>query len=170
MTILCEIWRDVDGFAGMYQVSNMGGVKSLVRGQRILEPSTQSEGYKSVTLYKNGIRTQQLVHRLVASAFLPNPENKDMVNHKNGVRSDNRIENLEWNTRSENERHKQYVLRKDTQKHKRPVFCMDTCTKYDSVCDAERETGANKQNISACCLGRRKHAGGLRWRYAEVGT
>lgn len=108
-----EILKDIIGYEGLYKISNNGDVYSLDR----LIPDGRTEGvrkkqgkklsigkgrYYSVSLNKNKIKTRYLLHRLLAEAFIPNPENKKIVNHKNGIKTDNRIENLEWCTQSEN--------------------------------------------------------------------
>lgn len=99
-----EIWRDITGYEGLYQVSNCGRVKSFYHGGRILKQSLK-RGYMFVELYLNTNGKIHIVHRLVAQAFIPNPLNKLEVNHINGIKTDNRVENLEWVTRSENEQH-----------------------------------------------------------------
>lgn len=109
-----EEWRDVEGYEGLYQVSNEGRVRSFrKRGtHEICEspfvmktPISNPTGYAICGLYKDGKRKNALVHRLVAGAFVLNPNNKPQVNHKNGIRSDNRACNLEWVTASENVKH-----------------------------------------------------------------
>ena len=98
-----EEWRDVRGYEGLYQVSNFGRVKSFYHNTpKIIYQSLHSMGYWRVCLVKNGKRKDVSVHRLVAQAFLPNPDNKPQVDHLNGDKRDNRVENLEWVTRKEN--------------------------------------------------------------------
>lgn len=111
-----EIWKDIKGFEGIYQVSSFGNVRSYHKrgGQHryyiskspiLLSGVLWSNGYYFVTLRNNGIIRPQSIHRLVADAFLPNPNNYSDVNHKNGIKTDNRVENLEWCTRSYNIKH-----------------------------------------------------------------
>lgn len=109
-----EIWRDIAGFEGFYMVSSIGRVKrgQVYRGiyrngqvkERIIKPFS-CKGYLRVTMIKNGKRANFFVHRLVAFAFIPNHENKPVINHKNFIRNDNRVENLEWCTLIENVQH-----------------------------------------------------------------
>lgn len=114
-----EIWKDIPEFEGLYQASNLGNLKALpktafhnltnryiLRKEKLLRNnSVNTGGYKQVFLRKNGIFYPSRVHRLVASTFIPNLENKKCVNHKNGIKTDNRVVNLEWATHSENEKH-----------------------------------------------------------------
>ena len=101
-----EIWKDIAGCEGFYQVSNLGRVKSLWNGrEHIMKLYTNNKNYLYVLLSQNGKQKPFLSHRLVAKAFIPNPENKPEVNHINGDKADNRADNLEWVTRAENLSH-----------------------------------------------------------------
>ena len=112
-----EIYKDILGFESYYQVSNLGNVKSVKRtiqintnikrtiNESILKPKIDVYGYLSVDLYKNKIAKKIKIHRLVALVFIPNYESKPIINHINGIKSDNRAENLEWCTHSENTIH-----------------------------------------------------------------
>lgn len=99
-----EIYKPIIGFDG-YEVSNLGNVKSIRFNNRILKQHKDPKGYVKVKLYKDKIGYTQKVHRLVASAFIPNNDNKEQVNHKNGVKTDNTLNNLEWCTQKENMQH-----------------------------------------------------------------
>lgn len=112
-----EIWKDVVGFEGYYQVSNTGHIKSLdrkncrnktnstIRKGRILKPALNKKGYLTVVLTVNAVNHTKILHRLIAAAFIENPDGKATVNHKNGIKTDNNIDNLEWATNRENYDH-----------------------------------------------------------------
>lgn len=104
---MAEIWKDIEGFKGLYQVSTHGRVKKIYKGKEtILKGGKFSNGYLLVSLtVEKRIYRHFLTHRLVAQTFIPNPDGKSDVNHKNGIKTDNRVENLEWCTRSENLQH-----------------------------------------------------------------
>lgn len=96
-----EFWKDVKDYEGIYLASNMGNVK---RNNRVIKKQLRN-GYHKLTLCDNGSKNQKLVHRIIAETFIPNPGNKSEVNHINGIRTDNRVVNLEWATRKENAQH-----------------------------------------------------------------
>lgn len=121
-------------------------------------------GYRQVKMYSNGKRKSVYVHRLVAEFFIPNPDNKPEVNHKNGIRDDNRIENLEWVTHEENMIHSRDVLKNHPANNTIAILNVTTGIVYESLSEAERATGIPKPNISRVINGGRKTAGGCKWR------
>jgi len=111
-----EIWKDIEGYKGLYQISNLGRVKSLkrkeifgkktrIRNEKYLNQAIHKSGYLFVSLSKNNFTKNFMVHRLVILSFIKNTQNKPQVNHKNGIKTDNILENLEWVTASENRIH-----------------------------------------------------------------
>lgn len=117
-----EEWRDIPGYEGLYQVSNYGNVKSLRHyggnSQAVLSPIIRKDGYVVTHLSKDGKTRSRLVHRLVATAFLPNPKGLEMVNHKDENKANNRVENLEWCTRSYNQ-----LYSMDLHPERKKMFC-----------------------------------------------
>lgn len=117
-----EIWKEITGYEGYFEVSNLGNFRSKDRiiryksnGTRLypgksLKTETVVEGYQRIVLMKGAIKKRYMCHRLVAQEFVPNPDNKPFVNHINGNKADNRAENLEWVTQSENELHSHSIL------------------------------------------------------------
>lgn len=146
-TAKMEIFKPVEGFED-YLVSDEGRIYSL-KTKKFRKPTKTSKGYLQVNLSKSGKVKRFLVHRLVAEAFIPNPLNLDTVDHINNIKTDNRVENLQWLSREDN-------VRKACNKK---VFCLELNKVFDSTRAAERELGLWHQSISKCCLGKQKTHG-----------
>lgn len=174
-----EIWKDVKGYEGLYQVSNLGRVKNKIRN-KCLKPNKTTWGYYGVALYKNGISKRFQVHRLVAIAFIDNLMDKKEVNHKDGNKLNNCVENLEWCTRSENMKHSFTMgLEKPPMKNKtgrlnsrsKAVIQMDLennyLRKFESMGEVARylKNKSADRTVSKCCNGLRKTAYGFIWRF-----
>ena len=200
-----EIWKDIKGYEGIYQVSNLGRVKSLDRIDSnnhplkgvILKPYISNSGYLLVGLYKQQKRDRKLLHRLVAEAFIPNPENKPEIDHINTIKTDNTVflnedgsinyekTNLRWTTRKENinnpltKTKMQINARKPSKgkygkKHHRskPIIQYDKegnfIKEWDCANDVERVLGISNKHIGSVCLGKRKSCGGYIWKYKNA--
>ena len=171
-----EEWRDVVGYEGLYQVSNMGRVKSLGRKdrfgrvikERILEPAVTHNGYLRVGLHVDGKRKMLRVHRLVCEAFHENPDNKSEVNHVNEDKTDNRACNLEWSTRTENCNHGSRNERVAKALSK-PIgqFSLDgkLIKVWQAAWAARRQTGFDQGYVGAVARGKFKQAYGYIWKY-----
>lgn len=161
-----EIFKDIKGYEGIYQISNLGRVKSFTKNsEKFLKPNINRTGYATVRLYKDKIKYFTSIHRLIALAFIPNPENKRTVNHINGIKDDNRIENLEWNTYQENNIH---ALKNGLRKQNKIILQYDLdnnfIKEYKSIEDAGDITHTHKGSISEVCHSKRKTAGGFIWK------
>lgn len=156
-------WKPVVGYEGLYEVSNYGQVKN-VKTQKVLMPRN-STSYSLVALFDKGKRKDVKVHRLVAKSFLPNPENKPQVNHKDGNKVNNHLSNLEWCTNSENQKHayktglrivtdyqKEIIKISVSKAHSKPVIDMQTGIKYSSLIE-----GCIKVNINPSTANKQIH-------------
>lgn len=181
-----EFWKDIKGFEGLYQVSNLGRVKALAkitntwnggqyRPSKILKPIIQKSGYAHVGLWRNRVCKQSGLHRLVADAFCSNddPEHKTQVNHLNENKLDNRACNLEWVTPKQNTNYGGCIARRIYGREV-SVECLDKSTgevvkRFKSQAEANAWCGAarNDSHIASCCKGKQKTAYGYRWRYFE---
>lgn len=182
-----EIWRDIKGFEGSYQISNLGRVKSLARRgnwrEKILIANINIYGYLVVGLCKKGKQKRKSIHRLLAEAFIDNPQNLPTVDHINRNRLDNRIQNLRWasyRTQALNRDRVDnmaknlgdYITKGEGNPKSKPVLQYDLegnlIAEFSGVRDAERKTGVKCQNIYSCCKNKSKTVNGYIWKYKEV--
>lgn len=182
-----EKWKDIIGYEGLYQVSNLGRVKSLnyrnTGEEKIRKLVIDKYGYFVIPLRVNGKSKQHFVHRLVALTFIPNPDNLPQIDHINTDRTDNRVENLRWCTAKENSNNPLTI----DKKRKNPRYGVTGVNnvsstvvmqfsndgkfikKWNCITDVQRELGINRGNVIKCCKGKRKSAGGYIWRYYYKG-
>lgn len=186
-----EIWKWIYGYENMYQVSNLGRVRSVDRDVycevspnklqhiygKVLKQGTNHKGYPIVYLSKDGKQKTITVHRLVALTFIENPLNLPQVNHIDGDKTNNHVSNLEWCDNSYNQIHAHktglFPRYEDTVgwgRPARPVAMLDLNTKevlrtFETLASVKRETGINQFNVRSVCLGLRNHAGGYDWKF-----
>lgn len=158
-----EVFKDISGYEGKYQVSNLGHVKSLnyngTGKEKILQSTDNGYGYYRIHLFKNGKVKSYYLHRLVAQAFIKNPENLPEVNHINQNKKDNRVDNLEWVSSKYNVRYskaKKVGCYKDGKLIK----------VYDAIKDVEQD-GFHVSHVCICCKDNRKSHGGYQWKYLD---
>lgn len=173
-----EIWKDIKDYEGLYQVSNYGRVKSLGNGKthkttRIMKINKQKNGYCRVILTKDGVEKNKSVHRLVATAFLENPENLPCVNHKDENPSNNNVSNLEFCDQKYNinygNRNKKVSNKMTNGKLSKPVLQFtptgDFIREWPSTREIERQLGFDSSAVGRCCVGKQKTSYGFCWMY-----
>lgn len=177
-----EIWKDIYGYEGLYQVSNQGRIKSLPKKdgfyltpERFLQGGI-SNNYRCVTLCKNGKQKSFSIHRLVAKAFVPNPDNLPQINHKDENKLNNRYDNLEWCTSAYNVNYGNCISKRaKTQRDSKcqinnpassvKIRCFENNEVYPSIREAERQLNIDGSCISKVCRGKRKQVGGYTFSY-----
>jgi hypothetical protein len=176
-------WRDIPGYEGKYQAGINGIIRSLNFGHhgaiKELKGRRDKKGYLRVALYQNGVPHNYKVHRLIAMVFIPNPESKPQVNHKDGVKAHNWVDNLEWSTDLENMSHAWEKGLRDgfklimAKQKSKPVQQLSLDNQpiaiFPSALEAAKSLGlATPSNIGAVCYGRRNKAGGYKWRFLKA--
>lgn len=171
-----EKWKNIVGYEGLYQISNLGNIKSLnyknTDEEKILKTKKNRGGYLLVGLYKNGKQKYYTVHRLVAEAFIPNPNNLPQVNHKDEDKTNNRVENLEWCSPQYNIN---YGNRNEKMAKSRSIpilqFNLDGefIKKWESGTQVQKDLGFDNSSITKCCKGKLKSIYGFIWRYYYKG-
>ena len=168
-----EVWKPIAGYGGKYEVSNLGNVRSFSRkgytGGKPLKLRVGKAGYAMVALSNGRERRVQLVHRLVAFAFVENPNNYPQVNHRDENRQNNRADNLEWCTAVYNLAYNDGHMRRGRTRSKPcvAVYRNGEVKRFVSTCQAERETGVYHGHIAQVCNGKGKTAGGAQWKWDE---
>lgn len=158
--------KDIKNLEGRYAITSCGKVWSYKR-KKYLKPMKDKDGYLYVNIRIDGKQKNFKIHRLVAEAYIPNPDGKPQVNHKNEVKTDNYINNLEWATAKENINYGTHNER-ISDRRKKPVFCLELNRVFDSAKTAGNELNICSANITKCCMGNRKTCGGYHWQYVEV--
>lgn len=177
-----EQWKDIKGYEELYQVSNLGKIKSLPRikqngtgcyytKEKILKPRKDKNGYHTVILWKDKKGKSFKIHRLVAMTFIENPNNYPEVNHKDENKKNNSVSNLEWCDRLYNMRYGTWHEER-IKKTKKPVLQFDKQNNaiklWSSITEAAKTLNIHKSCISGCCRGKHKTGGGFRWAYVEI--
>lgn len=166
-----EEWKDIKNYEGLYQISSLGNVKSLARNTtkgKILVKNLDKDGYQKVTLSKLGFHKQFSVHKLVAIAFIPNPNNFKEINHIDEDKTNNSINNLEWCTSKYNIHHGTCINRRSSNR-KIEIVQYDLqgnfIKKWNGAVDVEKALNISRKQISACLKGKHKSASGFIWKY-----
>jgi hypothetical protein len=168
-----ENWKDINGYEGLYMVSDKGNIKSInyngKKGEKRTLRNHFTGKYFQITLYKNGRKKRFSIHRLVAANFIPNKENYNQVLHKDDDGLNNCVENLEWGNQSKNIKDAYSRGRVKLATPKKRIHQYDSkgvlVAKYESTREAESKTGISHKNLGQVALGKRKTAGGFAWRF-----
>lgn len=164
-----EIWKDIEGYEDVYQVSNLGRVKRVTTG-RVLKGISSGCGYVQVDLSKHGTTSKKLIHRLVAQAFILNTENKLEVNHIDEDKTNNRVDNLEWATRQENNNHGTHN-EKVSKSKSIPIIAINIKSgeskEFYGASECARQLGLNPSHVSEVITGKRKQTKGFTFKYKE---
>lgn len=164
-----EIWKDIEGYEGLYQVSNMGRVRSL-RRNIILKSKIERNGYERVRLCTNNIPKDYSVHRLVATAFISNPNNYPIVNHKDENRTNNCADNLEWCTQEYNVNYGTGIAKRVKSQSKKVLQFKPDGTfvkEWESTMSVQRNLGFCQSHIVQVCKGKRRIAYRYIWKYKK---
>lgn len=164
-----EIWKDIEEYAGLYQVSNLGRVKRI-KSDRVLTGCKNTGGYIQVHLSKNNVVSNKLIHRLVAEAFIPKSENKPQVNHIDEDKTNNRVDNLEWSTAKDNLNHGTRNERSSKTKSI-PIIAISLKSgdveEFYGTNECARQLRLNHSHITSVLKGRYKQTGGYTFKYKE---
>lgn len=176
-----EMWKDIIGYEGLYQISNLGRIKSLERKvrhnygglrivpEKILKPSPDGDGYLYISLSKEGKKKNPKIHKLVAYHFLENPDNLPQVNHLDEDKNNNRLSNLEWCTCLHNLTHSNIIRKGNIARAKAIVqksLTGEVIREYESIAEAQRELSLkNHTGIIRCCQGKQNTSHGYKWEY-----
>lgn len=172
-----EVWKDIKNYEGFYQVSNLGRVRSLERisvqkhrvKERVLASTLDTYGYCLVTLRRDGKRKTHKVHRLVAEAFLSNPDNLPQINHKDECKTNNKVSNLEFCSPAYNTNYGNRNERA-AKGHEKPIFAITSSGNrylFQSATKAAELLGLNRANVSSCLNSKRKHCGDFAFEWVE---
>ena len=169
-----DLWKDIPNFEGLYQASVNGQIKKVSNENKIMRFSLNQSGYLQVRLSKNGKAKTYRVNRLIALTFIKNPLNKRTVNHINGIKTDNRVENLEWATEKEQAIHRHKILGIPTSDcsacHKANLrkVIRDDGKIYNSIKEAKEDLNKPHAHIVEVCEGKLKSVYGFKFKYLEV--
>ena len=163
-----EEWKDIQGYEGLYQISNYGRVKSLnykrSNKEKIMDGGTNKNGYRNIILSKNKKKETFYIHKLVAQHFISNPDNLSEINHIDENKSNNNVDNLEWCTHKYNSNYGTRNTRMSKSKGKK-IRCITTNEIFESSVEASEIYNIDQSSIIKCCRGKQKTAGKLFWEY-----